>query len=450
MRTALECAHKGWGESVIIGVAPAGAEISTRPFQLVTGRVWRGTAFGGARGRTDVPKIVDWYMDGKIEIDPMITHTLDARRDQQGLRPDARGQVDPVAWWSTDASADTGSGARANRLPRRRIDDAPRSGRSCARCSGPATPMRSTRASRAQDAIGLLDAGAQCYVAEDDGAVLGTYYLKPNQQGGGAHVCNCGYATPPGGARQGRRQRRCWRIRWNRRRRRATAPCSSTSWSTTNAGAIRLWKRAGFAEVGRLPGVFLHPEQGYVDALVLHKSPDGALMPDRDRPLYAVLIDADNIPAKFAGAILKEITTLRRTGAAPGLWRLVHRARCTNWSKTVREHGLVAHQETANTKGKNASDIGLVIDAMDILHTGRFDGFVLVSSDSDFTALANRIREQGLDVIGIGEGKAPESLRNVCNRFILIENIIDEPAAADQGPHDARRAASSRRPRRSR
>ena len=76
MRTALEAAHKGWGESIIIGVAAAGAEISTRPFQLVTGRVWRGTAFGGASGRTDVPKIVDWYMDGKIEIDSMITHKL--------------------------------------------------------------------------------------------------------------------------------------------------------------------------------------------------------------------------------------------------------------------------------------------------------------------------------------------------------------------------------------
>ncbi|MEM6480524.1 MAG: S-(hydroxymethyl)glutathione dehydrogenase/class III alcohol dehydrogenase [Pseudomonadota bacterium] len=76
MRAALECAHKGWGESIIIGVAPAGAEIATRPFQLVTGRIWRGTAFGGARGRTDVPKIVDWYMEGKIEIDPMITHTM--------------------------------------------------------------------------------------------------------------------------------------------------------------------------------------------------------------------------------------------------------------------------------------------------------------------------------------------------------------------------------------
>ena len=76
MRQALECCHKGWGESVIIGVAGAGQEISTRPFQLVTGRVWRGTAFGGAKGRTEVPKIVDWYMDGKINIDDLITHTM--------------------------------------------------------------------------------------------------------------------------------------------------------------------------------------------------------------------------------------------------------------------------------------------------------------------------------------------------------------------------------------
>ena len=76
MRQALECAHRGWGESIIIGVAGAGQEIATRPFQLVTGRTWKGTAFGGARGRTDVPKIVDWYMEGKIQIDPMITHTM--------------------------------------------------------------------------------------------------------------------------------------------------------------------------------------------------------------------------------------------------------------------------------------------------------------------------------------------------------------------------------------
>ena len=76
MRQALEACHRGWGESIIIGVAGAGHEIATRPFQLVTGRVWRGTAFGGARGRTDVPRIVDWYMEGKIQIDPMITHTM--------------------------------------------------------------------------------------------------------------------------------------------------------------------------------------------------------------------------------------------------------------------------------------------------------------------------------------------------------------------------------------
>ena len=155
-------------------------------------------------------------------------------------------------------------------------------------------------------------------------------------------------------------------------------------------------------------------------------------MPARDRPLYAMLIDADNIPAKFAGAILKEITSL----GEPALRRVYgdwSSGRLDRWSREVRELGLVAHQETANTVGKNASDIGLVIDAMDILHTGRFDGFVLVSSDSDFTALANRIREQGLEVIGIGEAKAPESLRNVCNRFILIENIVEEAAPAERG-----------------
>jgi len=92
MRVALESAHKGWGESIIIGVAPAGAEISTRPFQLVTGRVWRGTAFGGARGRTDVPRIVDWYMNGKIEIDPMITHTLTLDSINEGFDLMHRGE----------------------------------------------------------------------------------------------------------------------------------------------------------------------------------------------------------------------------------------------------------------------------------------------------------------------------------------------------------------------
>ena len=85
MRQALEACHRGWGTSIIIGVAEAGKEIATRPFQLVTGRNWRGTAFGGARGRTDVPKIVDWYMNGKIEIDPMITHVLSLDEINRGF-----------------------------------------------------------------------------------------------------------------------------------------------------------------------------------------------------------------------------------------------------------------------------------------------------------------------------------------------------------------------------
>ena len=92
MGTALEACHRGWGESIVIGVAEAGREISTRPFQLVTGRVWRGSAFGGARGRTDVPKIVDWYMDGKINIDDLITHTLPLERINEGFDLMTRGE----------------------------------------------------------------------------------------------------------------------------------------------------------------------------------------------------------------------------------------------------------------------------------------------------------------------------------------------------------------------
>jgi S-(hydroxymethyl)glutathione dehydrogenase/alcohol dehydrogenase len=92
MRQALECCHKGWGQSIIIGVAEAGAEISTRPFQLVTGRQWKGSAFGGARGRTDVPKIVDWYMGGKIAIDPLITHRLKLAEINDGFDLMKRGE----------------------------------------------------------------------------------------------------------------------------------------------------------------------------------------------------------------------------------------------------------------------------------------------------------------------------------------------------------------------
>jgi len=168
-------------------------------------------------------------------------------------------------------------------------------------------------------------------------------------------------------------------------------------------------------------------------------------MTRRETPLLAVLIDADNIPARFAEAILKEITAY----GEPALRRVYgdwSSSRLQPWAKKVHALGLVAHQETANTKGKNASDIGLVIDAMDLLHTGRFDGFVLVSSDSDFTSLANRIREHGLDVIGIGEGKTPESLRNVCTRFVMIENIVEEPPEAPAKGQTARETSGKRPP----
>jgi predicted nuclease of predicted toxin-antitoxin system len=150
-------------------------------------------------------------------------------------------------------------------------------------------------------------------------------------------------------------------------------------------------------------------------------------------PFLAVLIDADNIPARHAAAILDEIAgfgepSLRRVY---GDWSS---SALSQWKEQARDLGLVMHQQSANTKGKNASDIGLVIDAMDILHAGKVDGFVLVSSDSDFTRLASRIREDGLQVIGIGEAKTPESLRKVCNRFVLIENIVGsaEPATRMQ------------------
>ena len=162
-------------------------------------------------------------------------------------------------------------------------------------------------------------------------------------------------------------------------------------------------------------------------------------MPDRDRPLLAVLIDADNAPAKFAEPILKEITAI----GEPALRRVYgdwSSGRLKAWSEKILALGLVAHQETANSSGKNASDIGLVIDAMDILHTGRFDGFVIVSSDSDFTSLANRLREDGLKVYGIGESKAPLSLISVCNRFIFVENLVETPEESGQSKEPGRKS----------
>jgi predicted nuclease of predicted toxin-antitoxin system len=153
-------------------------------------------------------------------------------------------------------------------------------------------------------------------------------------------------------------------------------------------------------------------------------------MPDTRTPRLAVLIDADNIPARHIEAVLDEIAGLGEPSVRRvyGDWSS---SALAQWKEKARSLGLVMHQQSANTKGKNASDIGLVIDAMDILHAGKVDGFVLVSSDSDFTRLASRIREDGLQVIGVGERKTPESLRNVCNRFLFLENLaaVPEPVA---------------------
>lgn len=137
----------------------------------------------------------------------------------------------------------------------------------------------------------------------------------------------------------------------------------------------------------------------------------------------AVLIDADNVPAKHAAEIFEEIATLGEAGLRR-IYGDFSNGSPQGWNaSSMVEYAIVPHQQFANTSGKNSSDIALVIDAMDILHSGRFGGFVLVSSDSDFTRLASRIREQGLDVFGIGENKAPKAFVAACNRFIYIENI---------------------------
>ncbi len=166
-------------------------------------------------------------------------------------------------------------------------------------------------------------------------------------------------------------------------------------------------------------------------------------MPDPRAPRLAVLIDADNIPARHVDAILEEIAGLGEPSVRRvyGDWSS---SALSQWKEKARSLGLVMHQQSANTKGKNASDIGLVIDAMDILHAGKVDGFVLVSSDSDFTRLASRIREDGLMVIGVGEQKTPESLRKVCNRFIFIENIDLSAEPAPEVPQTAPPAGTTR------
>lgn len=146
----------------------------------------------------------------------------------------------------------------------------------------------------------------------------------------------------------------------------------------------------------------------------------------------AVLVDADNVSSKWTAAIFKEIATFG-DATVRRIYGNFAADSLSSWRGTLQDYALIPHHQPAYTKRKNSSDIALVIDAMDILHSGRVDGFVLVSSDSDFTRLASRIREEGLDVIGIGKQKTPESLRKACKRFIFLENleeISDLPSVA--------------------
>ena len=157
----------------------------------------------------------------------------------------------------------------------------------------------------------------------------------------------------------------------------------------------------------------------------------------------AVLIDADNISAERADDIFQEVkevgnAVLRR------IYGDFSKPALKSWKDPLQKHAVVPHQQFAYTKGKNSSDIALVIDAMDLLHMGRFDGFVLVSSDSDFTRLANRVREQGIDVFGIGYETTPQAFRDACTKFIELnelsqESIVKEPEAmsvSKLGPSD--------------
>ena len=157
----------------------------------------------------------------------------------------------------------------------------------------------------------------------------------------------------------------------------------------------------------------------------------------------AVLIDADNTSARYAQAIFEEIVKLGEANVRR-IYGDFSNNRLAGWDGAIKSLAILQHQQRSNTTGKNAADIALVIDAMDLMHKGKLDGFCLVSSDSDFTRLAQRLREDGLPVYGFGERKTPEAFKNACNRFIYVENLV---AAS---PDKASAAAGAGRRRRSR
>src|ERR1700744_159033 len=150
-------------------------------------------------------------------------------------------------------------------------------------------------------------------------------------------------------------------------------------------------------------------------------------------PRLAVLIDADNASARIAPGLFEELAKIGEASVRR-IYGDCSGTRLKSWADVLATHAIMPHQNFAYTSGKNASDIALVIDAMDLRHSGRFAGFCLVSSDSDFTRLASRIREEGVDVFGFGEQKTPESFRQACTRFIYTENIASPADANGASP----------------
>jgi hypothetical protein len=162
--------------------------------------------------------------------------------------------------------------------------------------------------------------------------------------------------------------------------------------------------------------------------LLLH---DAAMATEPKTPRLAVLIDADNTSARIAPGLFQEIAKIGEASVRR-IYGDFSGMKLKRWADVLSTHAIMPHQNFAYTTGKNASDIALVIDAMDLLLSGRFDGFCLVSSDSDFTRLAARIREQGIDVFGFGEQKTPESFRQACRRFVYTENLLPGAPVPDQ------------------
>src|SRR4051812_20203422 len=158
-------------------------------------------------------------------------------------------------------------------------------------------------------------------------------------------------------------------------------------------------------------------------------------MPAEPRLLrLAVLIDADNTSARIAPGLFEEVAKFGEASVRR-IYGDFSSPRLRPWIEILQKHAIDPYQQFAYTTGKNASDIALVIDAMDLLHSGRFDGFCLVSSDSDFTRLASRLREEGADVYGFGARKTPESFPPACRRFIYTENLVPEaPASSAREP----------------